>query len=71
MRIYILLQHDGFEYSQVTGVFKTEALAKEARDLYTKGDEGLWLNFYVKEFNVEKTLASHFPSVYTKEEDIL
>ena len=68
MKVYLVLQHDGFEYSHVAGVFESVDLAEEAKDLYTSSDQGLMLNFYVKEFNVEKSLDSHFPYVYTTEE---
>ncbi len=61
-KVYIVFEHDSYDYCGVKGVFDSRAIANKARDIYTKNEaeEGMFYSYFVKEFDVEKRVYSHF-----------
>lgn len=61
-KVFVLFEHDSFEFCGVKGVFDTKSLANKARDIYTKSSEEdhMMFSYFVKEFDVEKTIYGHF-----------
>ena len=58
-KVYVLFEHDSYNYCGVSGVFETKDVAEKARDYYTHTGRDEINNYFVKEFNVEKSLDSY------------
>jgi hypothetical protein len=58
--VFIVFQHDGYEYSNVVGVFSTKKSAEELVDKLTEDERGVFYNHYYKKYPVNKVVDRIF-----------
>ena len=58
--VFIVFQHDGFEHSNVVGVFSTKKSAEELVDKLTEDERGVFYNHYYKKYSVNKVVDRIF-----------
>ena len=58
--VFIVFQHDGFEHSNVVGVFSTKESAEELVDKLSEDERGVFYNHYYKKYPVNKVVDRIF-----------